>query len=148
HHALAGNRQEALDHLERAGEQALASAAWSQARELFAQALSLGGGVEPARRARWERRLGVACYNVGELAEAGRRLRRALELLGVRRGRAWKHGLRAGGFSASLRAIADQIARASNVPVAGAVPPGERERFREAALAAERLSQVYYFRSE
>src|SRR5690606_19357696 len=42
----------------------------------------------------------------------------------------------------------DQIARASNVPVAGAVPPGERERFREAALAAERLSQVYYFRSE
>jgi eukaryotic-like serine/threonine-protein kinase len=144
HHALAGHRDEALRYLELAGEQALASAAWERARELFTQALNLAGDVEePARRARWERRIGVAAYDAGDLVEAQHRLGRALELLGARNPR-WQQSPSLAGVAVSLRAVADQIARATRWRPAS----GASERHREAALAAERLSQVHYFKSE
>jgi tetratricopeptide (TPR) repeat protein len=81
----------AIDFLEKAGEQALASHANDEAIAFFGEALARdekGGPAGPAarvapfRRACWERQLGEAHYAQGDLAAARAHLERAVALLG------------------------------------------------------------------
>lgn len=71
HHWLNANRNDkALDYLELAGEKALACFANVEAVDFFTQTLALVSKVDrnigPLQRARWERCLGEAYYNLGK----------------------------------------------------------------------------------
>lgn len=90
HWSSAGDDLKALEYLERAGAQALETAAYRQAVESFGQALAIDDrrlgagavGVVPARRARWERGLGDATLQLGQVAECRAHMLRAVSLLG------------------------------------------------------------------
>ena len=76
----------AIDYLEKAGEQALKAYANREAVGFFSEALTLDTQFEinntPRRRARWERQLGTAYLNLGQLKEGQEHLELALSLLG------------------------------------------------------------------
>lgn len=95
----------ALDYLEKAGRQAERSYAYEEVARFFEKALALdaqtpesgdldrrtirlpgGGTITPrtARRARWERTLGMSKANLGRLEEGAAHLEKVLQLLGVR----------------------------------------------------------------
>ncbi|WP_437958687.1 AAA family ATPase [Sorangium sp. So ce119] len=162
HYAIAGVVEKTLEYLDKAGAQALATGASGDAVDFYRRALDLDGALPPEqrapplRRARWERRLGQAHYNLGDLLGAERHCAAALDRLS-RDDAAW---LRAAGrgaplrerlrpMTASLRQLGLQLAHVAGVPI---IPPardeGERERLAEASLAAEKLSETYLFRNE
>ncbi|HWO18335.1 MAG TPA: AAA family ATPase [Kofleriaceae bacterium] len=75
HYLTAEVEDKAIEHLEQAGARALLAAAYTDARDLHRKLLELddrraaaGAGAPASRRARWERRLGEACFNLGDLA--------------------------------------------------------------------------------
>ena len=144
HFGLGGDRERTIDYLELAGEQALASAAPSEARGFFERALSMADEND-ARRAGWQRRLGEARYQSGDLHGARDALNRAIDLFGLRPAMGSK---RISEMASSLLAIGAQIRSL----LGGSAPLSQRPetiaRMRESALAAERLSQVYYFLGE
>src|SRR5690606_15542330 len=87
HHYLAGRAYpRALEQLERAGLEALASGSHSAAESFFERASALcereGMSVSALRRARWERGLGEARFALGDLSRAAAHGRAALEMLG------------------------------------------------------------------
>jgi serine/threonine protein kinase/tetratricopeptide (TPR) repeat protein len=85
HYKLAGNLRKALDLFEGAGDEAVAKSAQKDAAGCFREALQIAGligGVSDAKRARWERELGAALYDSGEVVESARHLETALSLLG------------------------------------------------------------------
>lgn len=144
HHFTVGRDDaRALHYLERAGDQALRDGSSAVARGFFERALALEreGRVKVSveQRARWQRRLGEASYNLGELAAARRHLSAALVGLGARR--ALPEGPVAEVVASALT-LAGQLGR-----LAGRAAVGEAERpaAREATLAMERLAQVDYF---
>ena len=138
HCERAGDAPRALDYTERAGEHALATAAYGDARELLGKLVAGGDAAIPAeRRARWERRLGEACFALGDLAASATHLRAALALFGrplpATRG-AWA--------GVVARGVAGQLVRA--VRGAPRVAP-DRERIAETALAIGRMTSCYFF---
>lgn len=76
----------AIDYLEKAGEQALKAYANREAVGFFSEALTLDTQFEanntPRRRARWQRQLGTAYLNLGQLKEGQEHIELALSLLG------------------------------------------------------------------
>ena len=150
HFAIAGAAGKALEYLERAGEQALATGASGEAQGFFARAIALDDArpsVERApslRRGRWERRLGEACYNLGDLREAERRCAAALTLLSRRAAPATP----AARAAASIWQLGRQLGHLAGFEIAVATAPEERERLAEAARAAEQLSETYLFQND
>ncbi|WP_437590607.1 serine/threonine-protein kinase [Sorangium sp. So ce1000] len=164
HYGIAGVVQKTLEYLDKAGAQALATGASGDAVNFYKRALYLDGAqppeerASPLRRARWERRLGQAHYNLGDLLGAERHCAAALELLS-RGEAAW---LRAGERAAprarirerlrpavaSLKELGLQLAHVAGLPIPVARDTAERERLAEASLAAEKLSETYLFRNE
>src|SRR6185312_14705841 len=68
HHERAGELDAAASYLERAAEHALGSAGFGEARAMLRRLLDLPIAAAPARRARWDRQLGEACFALGDLA--------------------------------------------------------------------------------
>ncbi len=156
HFTQAAVTEKALDYLEKAGEQALASFANRDAIRFFREALALDhalGDVAQAlaaspapanavrlRRARWERRLADAHYPLGELEEILVHARRALMWLGEPQPEtdgAWALHL--------LRNVPLQVLHRLR-PGAFVVADGERrEMVREASIASQRLAIRYYY---
>ena len=145
-----------LEYLEKAGEHALRAATSADARRFFERALRLAAEgrargmaeIGPGRQARWQRLLGEACYNLGDLASAREHLQRCLQSLQPAGAGLLSASDQARSLWSSLRGLAAQARR-----LVGAVPrPGPagraRERLREASLAAERLAQVHFFLNE
>jgi len=158
HWGIAGNEDKTLEYLEKAGEQALASAASSEAKHFFSQALSLaeqrycrGLPSDEMLLARWQRRLGEACYNLGDLHVAKRHLRAAMQVLAPPRlaslAKLGPERLidRLGSGLTALGALGNQLGRLAGLSRSVRGNAEERARLREAALAAERLSQTYFF---
>ncbi|WP_437317831.1 serine/threonine-protein kinase [Sorangium sp. So ce385] len=177
HYATAGVVQKTLEYLDKAGAQALATGASGDAVDFYRRALDLDGALSPEerasplRRARWERRLGQAHYNMGDLIGAERHCAAAVELLsqggagwlrasrgGAPRGerggapRGKRGGAPLGGrlraAAASMKQLGLQLAHVAGLPIPVASDAAERERFTEASLAAEKLSETYLFRNE
>ena len=158
HWSIAGDEVKTLEYLEKAGELALASAASTEAKGFFSRALSLaeqrqcrGLPGDEMRHARWQRRLGEACYNLGDLHVAKRHLRNAMQVLApARLGALSKLAPerlvdRLGSGLSTLGALGKQLGRLAGLSRAVRGDSSERGRLREAALAAERLSQTYFF---
>ncbi len=154
HFSLGGDYQRAIHYLERAGELALASAASSEAKRFFDAALALDRehalGVDAHRRAAWQRRLGEAHYNLGELHEARRWLGASLEALHPAPTGAlpFLDEERARALLGSVAAVVAQLKTLAGWQHPVSERPETRRRWREGALAAERLSQVHYFLNE
>ncbi|WP_437636106.1 serine/threonine-protein kinase [Sorangium sp. So ce854] len=160
HYAIAGVVAKTLEYLDKAGAQALATGASGDAVDFYRRVIDLDGALPPEerapplRRARWERKLGQALYNLGDLLGAERHCAAALERLS-RGEAAW---LRAGEraplrarlrpAAASLRQLGLQLAHIAGAPIPVARAARERERLAEASLAAEKLSETYLFRNE
>jgi predicted ATPase/predicted Ser/Thr protein kinase len=141
HFAHAGDEQSAMDHLERAGEAALAAAGYAEAAAFFEEAIAHGRqSVSAARRARWDRRLGEAYYALGDLLRCEEHSARALAGLGLTAPRSRLDAARAL-VTELVRQARHLRAPARDV----AADPQERARLREAALAAARLAHRYYF---
>ncbi|WP_437508682.1 serine/threonine-protein kinase [Sorangium sp. So ce1099] len=177
HYAIAGVVPKTLEYLDKAGAQALATGASGDAVDFYRRALDLDGALSPEerapplRRARWERRLGQAHYNLGDLLGAERHCAAALRLLSrdeaawigagerastSRTSRTSRSGAplrarlreRLRPATASLRHLGLQLAHVAGVPIPVARDAHERERLAEASLAAEKLSETYLFRNE
>ena len=86
HWRRAGSPAQAVDHLERAGEQALRTFANEEAIGFLEQAVSLeqeaGLGVAAQRRGRWRLQLGEAHVNMSRYHEGRQHLEAGLSLLG------------------------------------------------------------------
>ena len=155
HYAMAGERGKTIEYLEKAGDYALASSAPGEARRFFERAFAIDDEqpsevrVNPTRRARWARRLGESHYQLGHLGEARVHLTAALDLLAPKSGIAsMVADPNLKGWLGSAAAIGAQLRRLAGSRPAVSERPETRSRLREAALAAERLSQVHYFSSE
>jgi serine/threonine protein kinase/tetratricopeptide (TPR) repeat protein len=165
HFGAAGDRDKTIVYLGQAGEHALSTAASNDARRFFQRAIALADEdpdtVDGLQRAMWERRLGEACYNTGELVLARQHLLAALA--GLSADRAGLAGLAARGprwlssALSSASALGGQLAGLAlsrlslgrlSLGRSQRVEASEQPRYREAALAAERLSQTYFFLNE
>ena len=188
HFGVAEVADKTLEYLEKAGQQALDTGASEEALGFYRKALDLddhrirsasgsaeshdgaGSAATPAawrRRARLERRLGQASYNLGHLRVAEQHSLAALRCLnGDHAGTPAPAG--AGGALARrdegdeaetgprsrTRAILSlvwqlglQMARLV-VRRRAAQRSADRERLTEAALAAEKLSEIYFFQNQ
>ncbi|EYF01028.1 serine/threonine-protein kinase [Chondromyces apiculatus] len=161
HFAMAGATDKALEYLERAGDQALTTGASGEARGLFLRALALDGArpeearAAKVRRARWERRLAEASYNLGDLREAELHCVKALGLLErpvarVFAGRGAQPAALSVLTSAALSAwqLGRQLLHLGGVAIPRATRGEERDRLAEAALTAELLSETYLFQNQ
>ncbi len=146
HWSRAAVPDKAIEYLEKAGESALASAAFREAADFFgrlletASAANGGAAVDATRPARWRRRLAEASWGLGDLAGCEAHLTAALESLGhgIPRSRA---GWRVAIVTQSLRQVGHLVR--------GGRARGRRPALAaEAALAAALQSQRYYFRGE
>ena len=132
HFEAAGDLPNACAYLDRAAEHALATAAYGDARDHLRRLLQLS--ADPDRRAGWERRLGEACYALGDLAGCETHLRSALGRLGIAQ-------------PATKLGWAATIARGVGRQLASRVRPPTRVEpaLAEAALASGRMTSCYFF---
>jgi hypothetical protein len=147
HWARAAIYGKAVDHLELAGEQTLASAAYAEAAGFFLRALDLEvilrdqkDPIDGERVARWQRRLGEAFCALGDLPRCEEHVTRALDGFGhpLPRSRA--------GWALELATQLGRQARHLAQPGRDVErSPAGRARLREAALAAARMSYRFYF---
>ncbi len=149
-----GELRKTADYLERAAEHALFAAAFGEARTLLRRLLELPLEVEPERSARWQRRLGEACFALGDLPSAARHAQQSLEQLGHTLPRS------TAGWAATIglgigRQVASRVARSRRLPAL--LRPSAREQERapapdsalvEAALASARMTSYYFFANE
>jgi tetratricopeptide (TPR) repeat protein len=134
----------ALDYLEKAGVQAVASGAYQEAVRFFGDALTLDARqATPApagRLGRWHRWLGEAYFSLGRLTEGREHLERAAALLDVpvpaTRPRLARYVLN----ELLKRALVRAVPRLAS--------PDAVQRAREAARAYERLVQIYYYAND
>jgi len=169
HYTQGEQLREALEHLERAGDHALATYANRDAVRHFGTALELeskaqlelqqaerAGRVLPRapsknvvrraqlRRARWERKLAEAQYALGDLDAVERHTRRALEHIGhppPRSPLGWSWSL--------LRELAQQLLHRLSPAWTQRRPSAlEQETLVEAALATHHLAERGYYNSE
>jgi tetratricopeptide (TPR) repeat protein len=145
HWACAGIAERAVAHVERAGEHALATAAYAEAAGFYERALELSrgsgsAGPDPLRAARWRRRIAEAYYALGDLPRCEEHASRALDGFGhpLPRSRA--------GWTAFLCAeLGRQLGHLALPGRAEESAPSLRAREEEAALAAARIAHHYYF---
>lgn len=151
-----GELRKTADYLERAAEHALYAAAFGEARTLLRRLLELPLGVDAERSARWQRRLGEACFALGDLPAAASHAQQSLDQLGhslprSRAGWATSIGLGIG------RQVASRLARSRRLPallrssprVSGRAPAsGQDSPLVEAALASARMTSYYFFANE
>lgn len=148
HWKHAENAAKALEYAEKAGEQALRSAAYQEAVGYFEQVLALdeaqnpprsGDGARSLKRAGWERKFAEALIGVGRLLESRQHLEQAVSLLGF-------------AVPKASRALALAINRQVLRQVGNRVNPGrykrssqaEKDVALEAARCFERLAQSYF----
>jgi eukaryotic-like serine/threonine-protein kinase len=156
HFVEAGDPQRALDFFERAGDLALSTGASEEARMLFTRALELTErhalSVPRPRRLAWERRLGQAHLNLGDLAQAKVRTERAVDLLraeeGVPEAVRWCLRSPAGKWLSTGWALGRQVVELVRPPSRAASDAEESSRLMEAIRATETLSEVHYFMNE
>ncbi len=145
HFGAAEAHDETMVYLEKAGRHAMLTAAFDDARQHYARLLELAerhlpGGPSVAQRVRWERRLGEASYSLGDLAAAERHLEACLACAG--------RGGRLDDLLVGVREAVRQVSRW------GGVSPSRRANHVtesiscDAANAAERLCQVYFFQNQ
>src|SRR5690606_35944299 len=138
-------RAKAYEYLEKAAEQSNLSGRYREALAFLDEAAELdraadGARVSALQQARWQRMMGDAYFGLGQLDVAGEHCERALALLGQVAPRA---PLRvAAGLAVGLgrQAVHLLVPRAVT-----ARRTGRRESLAEAALAASRLAERYYF---
>jgi tetratricopeptide (TPR) repeat protein len=143
HYLTAGLEAKAIDYLDKAGDRALDAALYTEAIDHYRKLLAIDdrrGNADARRRARWERRLGEARFNLGDLAGCEEASLAAMRRLGrdtpsTRRG--WLSGLaRMTGIQALHR-----FGRGT-----GAVSDADqRDDLREVALAASTMAWRYFF---
>lgn len=148
HYVHAGLPREAIGYLEKAGEQALAMAAYAEAAGFFQRAVELEQGlrgsggepVDPKRVARWQRRLGEAFYALGDLSRCAVHSSQALTGFGHPLPRS-----RAGWVVALVTQLGRQVRRVWMPERHAESSPNHREDMLEAAIAAARIAHHYYF---
>jgi tetratricopeptide (TPR) repeat protein len=142
-HAAEGWR--AIDHLERAGAHALATAAYAEAAAAFRSANALAATMPVARerRVRWEHGLSKACFGLGDLAELEEHMQAMLQLLGRPLPKTQ------GGWMALLaRELGVQLWHLSGHGRRLAAGTAQSEDQREAALAVGLAPLRYFYREE
>ncbi|MBI2947169.1 MAG: AAA family ATPase [Verrucomicrobia bacterium] len=86
HWTQAEDRAKAIEYLEKAGEHSLNNGAYRESVSFLREALAWDNrrrpGVDPLRRARWERQLGEAHLGMGDLLESRNHLELSVGLLG------------------------------------------------------------------
>lgn len=150
-----GELRKTADYLERAAEHALSAAAFGEARALLRRLLELPLAVDAERSARWGRRLGEACFALGDLPAAARHAQQSLEQLGhplpsSRAGWAASIGLGVGRQVASRLAHSRRLPALLRAPLRGlrADPAPGDSPLVEAALASARMTSYYFFANE
>lgn len=140
HWERAGDRGLAADYLDRAAENALATAAFGEARTMLAHLLELASDADPVRRARWLRKLGDASYALGDLAGLASYSRQALDALDrALPSSKLRLGVRvAAGLAQQLWSRTLRRAPATKVDPA----------MLEAALASARMTTHYFFNDD
>ncbi len=145
HCAAAGEPARALDHLEAAGETALADAAYRRAVLCFERADALhraGATAADARRGRWQLGLAQASFGLGELDAVEEQAALALERMGhkVPRSRL-RWGAR---LARELSAQSRHLLGVRRHPRSAV----ERARLGDAAVTASLLSHRYFYIDE
>jgi len=149
HHYLAAVIDDkAIEYLERAGERALASAAYTEAVDLHRKLLVLDDrrtaartGAPARRRARWERRLGEACFNLGDLTGCEVASLKAMRLLGRR-----VPTTRLGWASGLARMIGQQALHRAGIGTRGGDSTDDARNDKlEIALVASVMGWRYFF---
>ncbi|HMG54125.1 MAG TPA: AAA family ATPase, partial [Kofleriaceae bacterium] len=151
HWEIAGDLVRAGGYLERAADHALAGAAYGGARTLLRHLIELPLDVAPERRAGWERRLGEACFALGDLASCATHTQRSLERLG-RPLPSSRLGLVAAIAGGVMRQLGSYLlgelrrpgeAEGDDRPRGAASPP-----LIEAALGAARMTSCHFFNAD
>ena len=144
HLAEAGDLARAVDHLEKAGDEAQHCFANREASRFFTEALALAARspapVEPLRRAAWERKLGSACLGLGKLVAGQAHLCEAAALL--------DHPMPAEAprlVAGLAREAWQELRRRLSPRRPGARTAEERARLLEAARAYDLLMPVSHF---
>ena len=149
HFATAGLGERAVHYLELAGADAIRGGSHLDAAASFERALRIddeSGGVHltKLRRAAIERRLGDVRFALGDFETAAACCRRALALLG----QPSVQGV-AGNLRLALRGVATQaVHRVRPRAARPAAAPRDEAVLAEAALAAQKLAEVAYFKYE
>jgi tetratricopeptide (TPR) repeat protein len=149
HWHQAGVAPKAIEYFDKAGELALHNHANQEAVRFFSAAAHLAEDPQLAatlpvlRRARWQRQLGMAYYELGNLAASRSHLEQALRLLGGRLPRSTTH---------TVVALLGQTGRQvwhrlrARKPMAGS--PAASEHWLECARTYALLSEILYFTAE
>lgn len=145
HFGAAERHDKTMVYLEKAGLYAMRTAAFDDACRHFARLLEMAeahvlGGPTTAQRVTWERRLGEAHYNLGQLAAAERHLELCLHF--ARQGGRLEH------LSTDAKEVVRQLGRCGGVVPRRHVDREELAIDCDAANAAERLCQVYFFQNQ
>jgi class 3 adenylate cyclase/tetratricopeptide (TPR) repeat protein len=147
HWARALEAAKTVTYLERAGQQALRSGAFSEALLFYSQVIELdqGGGVSAGRlqRARWQKGLGVAHYFLGDLQKSRLHLENAVALLD-RPVPAGKGAVLRDVLAAAGRQVLHRMFPRTYLGSRQA----ERETYDEAAECYRTLGQIYYLDGE
>lgn len=136
----------AVEYLGKAGEEALRSGAYQEAKRFFTEALSndaAPGEENVLRRAHWERQLGEAHVGSGELGEGRKHLEQAVALLG------WPVPVgRRELYVSMMGQVALQVWHSLRRDRWDAAASERLEASLEAAAAYDRLSKLYFFANE
>jgi serine/threonine protein kinase/tetratricopeptide (TPR) repeat protein len=131
-------------YLEKAAEHALSTFANNEAAKFYADLLALSpDGMEPFRRARWERGLGDALHGIGQLEDSRAHLESALRLLGEP-----APGAAAKRATATALEVFLQAAYRASPRRLVARSAEERLRAQQASQAYDRLLQIFYYRGQ
>jgi class 3 adenylate cyclase/tetratricopeptide (TPR) repeat protein len=145
HWAKAASDLKALDYFEKAGEQALHSHANEEAIGFFNEGVRLAdlhpeeSTITRPRRASWQRQLGEAYYELGNMGRSLGHFQAALTLLGYSvPGSSWRLALQA------MRELARQLLHRTWPSWFLGRKQQSRDTLLEAARAYERLAQIHY----
>jgi class 3 adenylate cyclase/tetratricopeptide (TPR) repeat protein len=149
HWNRASKPQEAIEYLEKAGEQAMINFANREAIEFFEEALRLARSepvkVSALRRAHWERQLAEAYYGLGDLPKSLEHLKRSINIMG------WQTPEKGLELATSLLGeVIKQIGfRIRPQPIDDTKLPTylddtEQAKLLEGAIAFVRLGHIYY----
>jgi predicted ATPase/class 3 adenylate cyclase len=133
----------AIDYLEKSGENAMRDCAPEEAVAFFSQALALDGETgfraDRFRRARWQRQLAEAHYNLSDLGTALGHYKTALDQLG------YPMPVTAAGYVvAAMKQFAKQLVHRAVPRFFVGRRKDQAEARLEAARAYERLVQIHY----